>query len=113
MRVPRRAETEYESAGARQQQRPPEDAASTFEALAARGWNSHNNAELVRAAAGLRNFIGYGYAELDHERLHAEARPASRGAESFSLPCPTLLESDASALDPRAGRSWRETILSG
>lgn len=62
---------------------PPEDAASTFDTLASRGLITTDNAELMRAATGLRNLIGHGYAELDHERLNAEAKEGVVGLREF------------------------------
>ncbi|MBI4699568.1 MAG: DUF86 domain-containing protein [Deltaproteobacteria bacterium] len=54
---------------------PPDDAASTFDVLAERGVIDAALATELRAAAGLRNRIAHGYALLDCERVHAEARP--------------------------------------
>lgn len=62
---------------------PPEDAASTFDTLAERGLISWENAELMRGATGLRNLIGHGYAELDHERMRAEAQNGVAGLREF------------------------------
>ena len=64
---------------------PPEDAASTFDTLASRDLVTADNAELMRAATGLRNRIGHGYADLDHERLHAEACESVVGVREFLL----------------------------
>jgi len=50
----------------------PDDAGATFKLLAERGAIDGALADGMRAAAGLRNRIAHGYADLDHARLHAE-----------------------------------------
>lgn len=62
---------------------PPQDAASTFDTLASRDLITVESAELMRAATGLRNRIGHGYAELDEERLHEEANEGVAGIREF------------------------------
>lgn len=52
---------------------PPDDAVSSFDVLAERGFIDAELADAMRGAAGLRNRIAHGYAMLDHRRLHAEA----------------------------------------
>ena len=52
----------------------PDDAGSTFDALADRGVLSREQASALRAAVGLRNRIGHGYAMLDYRRVHGEGR---------------------------------------
>jgi uncharacterized protein YutE (UPF0331/DUF86 family) len=64
---------------------PPEDAASTFDVLAERGLIEPETAEALRAAAGLRNRIAHGYANIDYERVHAEAREGVKFLRVFLL----------------------------
>lgn len=51
----------------------PDDAASTFETLAARSAITPELAMPLRQAAGLRNRIAHGYALLDYSRVRKEA----------------------------------------
>ncbi|HEX2643743.1 MAG TPA: DUF86 domain-containing protein [Thermoanaerobaculia bacterium] len=51
---------------------PPGDVGSAFDILADQGWIDRDLAERMRSAVGLRNRIAHGYAEVNHERLHAE-----------------------------------------
>lgn len=62
---------------------PADDAASSFEVLAARGVVSVETADRMRAATGLRNRIAHGYALLDHGRLHAEASQGLKDLNGF------------------------------
>lgn len=62
---------------------PPDDAASTFDTLAARGVLSTDLAARLRASAGLRNRIAHGYASLDYARLHREATAGVSDLEQF------------------------------
>ena len=50
----------------------PSDASSTFDLLAERGEIDRGLAIGLRGAAGLRNRIAHGYAEIDPARLHTE-----------------------------------------
>lgn len=50
----------------------PDDASSTFKVLAGHGAIDRGLADDLRAAAGLRNLIAHGYADIDHGRLHDE-----------------------------------------
>ena len=50
----------------------PADGSSSFTVLAEHGEIDAGLANGLRAAAGLRNRIAHGYANLDHGRLHAE-----------------------------------------
>jgi uncharacterized protein YutE (UPF0331/DUF86 family) len=52
----------------------PDDAGSSFDVIAERGGISHEVATALRGASGLRNRIAHGYAQLDYERVHREAR---------------------------------------
>ncbi len=52
----------------------PDTAGSAFDILADRGSIERETATALRAAAGLRNRIAHGYALLDYERVHREAR---------------------------------------
>jgi uncharacterized protein YutE (UPF0331/DUF86 family) len=52
----------------------PDDAGSAFDVLADRGVIDREAATALRAAAGLRNRIAHGYALLDYDRVHREAR---------------------------------------
>lgn len=52
----------------------PDDAGSAFDVLADRGVIDRDTATSLRGAAGLRNRIAHGYAMLDYERVHREAR---------------------------------------
>ena len=52
----------------------PDDAGSSFDLIAARGAITHDVATALRAATGLRNRIAHGYAQLDYDRVHGEAR---------------------------------------
>ena len=51
---------------------PPADASSTFDLLADHAAIDRELADRLRGAAGLRNRIAHGYANLDLRRLHAE-----------------------------------------
>jgi uncharacterized protein YutE (UPF0331/DUF86 family) len=62
---------------------PPDDAASTFDTLAARGVLSTELASRLRAAAGLRNRIAHGYASVDYARLHRAATAGVPDLEQF------------------------------
>jgi uncharacterized protein YutE (UPF0331/DUF86 family) len=62
---------------------PPDDARSTFDVLADSGAIARDLAEAMKDAAGLRNRIGHGYAELDHGRLHREAREGVEALRRF------------------------------
>jgi uncharacterized protein YutE (UPF0331/DUF86 family) len=64
---------------------PPEDASSTFDVLAERGFIGPKTADALRAAAGLRNRIAHGYSSVDHERVHAEAKDGVRSLREFLL----------------------------
>jgi uncharacterized protein YutE (UPF0331/DUF86 family) len=50
----------------------PDDAGSTFDALADRGAIDRPSAETLRLATGLRNRIAHGSAMLDYRRVQAE-----------------------------------------
>ena len=62
---------------------PPDDARSTFDALADNGAIPRDLAEAMKNAARLRNRIGLGNAELDHGRLHREAREGADALRRF------------------------------
>lgn len=64
---------------------PPEDAASAFDILAERGFIEPKAADALRAAAGLRNRIAHGYSDVDHERVHAEAKEGLQSLRAFLL----------------------------
>jgi uncharacterized protein YutE (UPF0331/DUF86 family) len=64
---------------------PPEDAASTFDVLASRGFIEPQTADQLRAAAGLRDRIAHGYSEIDHERMTAEAKAGVKSLREFLL----------------------------
>lgn len=51
----------------------PDDAGSAFDVLADRGVIDRETATALRGAAGLRNRIAHGYAQLDYARVHREA----------------------------------------
>jgi uncharacterized protein YutE (UPF0331/DUF86 family) len=52
----------------------PDDAGSAFDLLADRGVITGEVATALRGATGLRNRIAHGYALLDYDRVHREAR---------------------------------------
>ena len=52
----------------------PDDASSAFDLLADRNVITRESATALRAATGLRNRIAHGYALLDYDRVHHEAR---------------------------------------
>jgi len=62
---------------------PPDDAGSTFDILAQHHAIPRDLAEVMKEAAGLRNRIGHGYAELDHARLHVEFREGAAALRRF------------------------------
>ena len=62
---------------------PPEDAGSTFDILTEQHAIPRDLAEVMKEAAGLRNRIAHGYAELDHARLHAEFREGAAALRRF------------------------------
>jgi len=62
---------------------PPDDAGATFDALADREVISHELADVLRDAVGLRHRIAHGYATLDHGRLYDEARAGCPELERF------------------------------
>jgi uncharacterized protein YutE (UPF0331/DUF86 family) len=64
---------------------PPEDAASTFDVIAERGFIESETADALRAAAGLRNRIAHGYGGVDYERVHAEAKEGLKALRGFLL----------------------------
>lgn len=63
----------------------PDDAGSTFDALADRGIINRDTATTLRAAVGLRNRIAHGYAMLDYARVHAEAQAGIPALRLFLL----------------------------
>ena len=62
---------------------PPDDAGSTFDVLADHEVISHELADILRDAVGLRHRIAHGYATLDHGRLYDEARAGCPELERF------------------------------
>ena len=61
----------------------PTDTASTFDVLADRGAIDRPLSSAMRAATGLRNRIGHGYAGIDHSRLHLEATQGIAALRQF------------------------------
>lgn len=61
----------------------PDDAGSAFDVLADRQVIDRETATSLRAAVGLRNRIGHGYALLDYERVHREAQSGIPALRSF------------------------------
>jgi uncharacterized protein YutE (UPF0331/DUF86 family) len=61
----------------------PDDAGSAFDLLADRGVISRESATALRAATGLRNRIAHGYALLDYDRVHREARAGIPSIRNF------------------------------
>jgi uncharacterized protein YutE (UPF0331/DUF86 family) len=61
----------------------PADASSTFDLLAERGAIDSGLASRLRAAAGLRNRIAHGYANLDPARLHGEFQQGAATLRRF------------------------------
>jgi uncharacterized protein YutE (UPF0331/DUF86 family) len=61
----------------------PDDAGSAFDLLADRGVIGAESANTLRAAAGLRNRIAHGYALLDYDRVHREAREGIPSLRNF------------------------------
>jgi uncharacterized protein YutE (UPF0331/DUF86 family) len=64
---------------------PPDDASSAFDRLAERGFIEPKTADTLRSAAGLRNRIAHGYADLDHERVREEAKEGVKSLRKFLL----------------------------
>ena len=62
---------------------PPEDAGSTFDILAQHEAIPRDLASAMKKAAGLRNLIGHGYEELDHERLYHELPAGAQALKQF------------------------------
>lgn len=63
----------------------PDEAGSTFDVMAEHGLIDGETATLLRAATGLRNRIGHGYAMLDYARVHREAREGLPALRRFLL----------------------------
>ena len=63
----------------------PDDAGSAFDLLADRRVIDRETATALRAAAGLRNRIGHGYALLDYDRVHREAQAGIPALRTFLL----------------------------
>jgi uncharacterized protein YutE (UPF0331/DUF86 family) len=61
----------------------PDDAGSAFDLLADRGAISREAATALRGATGLRNRIAHGYALLDYDRVHLEARQGIPAIRAF------------------------------
>jgi uncharacterized protein YutE (UPF0331/DUF86 family) len=61
----------------------PDDAGSAFDVLADRQVIDRETATALRAAAGLRNRIGHGYALLDYGRVHREAQAGIPALRTF------------------------------
>ena len=61
----------------------PDDAGSAFDVLADRGVITREVATALRAATGLRNRIGHGYALLDSDRVHREAQTGIPALRAF------------------------------
>jgi uncharacterized protein YutE (UPF0331/DUF86 family) len=61
----------------------PDDAGSSFDVLAERAVIDQTSADALRGAVGLRNRIAHGYAMLDYERVHREARSGLPHLRSF------------------------------
>jgi uncharacterized protein YutE (UPF0331/DUF86 family) len=61
----------------------PDDAGSTFDALADREAISRELADRLREGVGLRNRIAHGYALLDYGRVQSEARAGIPVLRSF------------------------------
>jgi uncharacterized protein YutE (UPF0331/DUF86 family) len=61
----------------------PDNAGSAFDLLADRGVIPRDTATALRAAAGLRNRIAHGYALLDYDRVHVEARAGIPSIRTF------------------------------
>jgi uncharacterized protein YutE (UPF0331/DUF86 family) len=61
----------------------PDDAAGTFDVLAARGAIPVDLADRLRAAVGLRNRIAHGYATVEHARLHDDATAGIAALRAF------------------------------
>lgn len=61
----------------------PDDASSAFDLLADRGVITRESATALRAATGLRNRIAHGYALLDYDRVHREAREGIPSIRTF------------------------------
>jgi uncharacterized protein YutE (UPF0331/DUF86 family) len=62
---------------------PPDEAAGAFDVLAARGAVLSLLADSMRRTVGLRNRIAHGYALLDYERVHREARDGIPAIREF------------------------------
>jgi len=63
----------------------PDDAGSAFDLLAERGIIAHETATALRSASGLRNRIAHGYAQLDYDRVHREARAGIPSIREFLI----------------------------
>jgi uncharacterized protein YutE (UPF0331/DUF86 family) len=61
----------------------PDDAGSAFDILADRGVITRESATALRGATGLRNRIAHGYALLDYDRVHREAREGIPSIRAF------------------------------
>lgn len=61
----------------------PDDAGSTFDVLADRGAIDRTLADTLRAATGLRNRIGHGYAMVDYLRVQREAQAGIPALRAF------------------------------
>ena len=61
----------------------PDEAGSAFDVLADRRVIDRDTATALRAAAGLRNRIGHGYALLDYGRVHREAQTGIPALRTF------------------------------
>lgn len=61
----------------------PDQAGSAFDVLAEHGVIDPDTATSLRAATGLRNRIAHGYAMLDYERVHREAREGIPALRAF------------------------------
>lgn len=61
----------------------PDDAASTFDLLAANGALEDDLAAALRGAVGLRNRIAHGYASIDAARVQNEFRPGAEALRRF------------------------------
>lgn len=61
----------------------PDDAASTFELLAANDAIEDDLATALRGAVGLRNRIAHGYASIDAARVQNEFRPGAQALRRF------------------------------
>jgi uncharacterized protein YutE (UPF0331/DUF86 family) len=63
----------------------PDEAGSAFDLLADRGVIDRDTATVLRGAAGLRNRIAHGYAQLDYDRVHREAQGGIPALGAFLL----------------------------